>query len=471
MMTEETIKAAVEAQRAYFRSDETLPVSFRLEQLKRLKLAVQVYEQEIAIALHTDLGRSDTEAYLAETGALILEINEAMQHLKRWAKPEVHYSGLHTFPSVLTKVYKVPYGVTLIISPFNFPFLLSLGVLVAAISGGNTAVIKASSKSSASTEVLKKLIGNTFEERYVTVIDGGHDMADVCLNQRFDKIFYTGSPRVGKHVMEMAAKHLTPVTLELGGENGNWAVIRKDADLKDAARKIAFFKLLNSGQICININQVAVAEEVAGEFLAELKREFVRQIGRNPEDNPEYPCMINDAAYEKCVRDSDAYKDRIVFGGRGNASKRKFAPTIIYPVNIHEEIVQRELFSPLLPVVTYPDAEIDSLLETIAGREHGLAFYLFTSDMDWAEAVMSSSQYGGGCVNEVCLQLAVKGVPFGGTGHSGMGTYHGEWGFREFTHPSTVLYGMTRGNLPIREHPYKGKKNAWKKALLKILER
>lgn len=468
MSGEETIRAAVEAQRAYFRTGETLPVSFRIKQLKKLRAAVQNYEKEMADALREDLGRSETEAYLSDTGALLLEINEAIHGLPRWEKPEVHFSGLHCFPSITTTVYKMPYGVSLIISPFNFPFLLSLGVLVPCIAAGNTAVLKASSKSKACTAVLKKLISETFEERYITVIDGGHAEADICLSQRFDKIFYTGSPKVGKHVMEMAAKNLTPVTLELGGENGNWAVIRKDADIRDAARKIAFFKMLNSGQICININQIAVAEEIAEEFLDALKQEFVRQIGERAEENPEYPCMITDEAYEKCVKDAEHYKDRIAFGGRGVKETRKFAPTILYPIGIDEEIVQRELFSPILPVVTYKDAEIDQLLDVIASREHGLAFYLFTADMAFADQVMRTMQYGGGCINEVCLHLMVKGVPFGGTGHSGMGTYHGEWGFREFTHPTTVLRGSTRGNLSVREHPYS---RGWKKTLLKLLER
>ena len=209
------------------------------------------------------------EAYFCDIGSLILEINETMKGLRKWARPETHFSGFHCFPSLVTKVYKVPYGVSLIISPFNFPVLLSLGVLTAAIAGGNTAVIKTSSKSLHCTEVTKKLVASTFPKEYVTVIDGGHDVADMCLAQRFDKIFYTGSPKVGMHVLTEAAKNLTSTALELGGETGNWCIVRKDADLKDAARKIAFFKALNSGQICININQVAVAREVAEEHLPE----------------------------------------------------------------------------------------------------------------------------------------------------------------------------------------------------------
>ena len=370
-----------------------------------------------------------------------------------------------------TKVYKMPYGTTLIISPFNFSMMLTFGPLAAAIAGGNTAVIKASSKSQACTRVLQKIVADIYPEYYVTVIDGGHDIADLCLEERFDKIFYTGSPRVGVHVMEMAAKHLTPVALELGGETGNWCIVRKDADLKDAARKIAFFKLLNSGQICININQVAVAEEVAETFIEELKQAFIRQIGEDALKNPEYPRLIGKGAYDACVREAEKYKDRIIFGGQGDEETLKFAPAIIYPVGVEEEIVQHELFNPLLPVVPYKDAEIDRLLEIVGEREHGLALYLFTKDKKWAEKVMSTQQYGGGCVNEVCVHLMVKGVPFNGTGHSGMGAYHGEWGFREFTHPSTVLYGSNHMNLKLREHPYEGKKGEYKVKLLKLFER
>ncbi|MBQ9648087.1 MAG: aldehyde dehydrogenase family protein [Oscillospiraceae bacterium] len=470
MWTKDSIHGIAERQRAYFRSGRTLDVEWRIEQLRKLKTSVLVHEKELTDALAADLGRSEAEAYFCDIGSLIVEINETIRGLKKWAKPETHFSGLVCFPSVVTKVYKLPYGVSLIISPFNFPILLSLGVLVASIAGGNTAVIKASSKSPNCTAALQRLIRQTFPEEYCVVLDGGHDVADLCLAERFDKIFYTGSPRVGKHVMAEAAKNLTPVALELGGETGNWCVVRADADLRDAARKIAFFKLCNSGQICININQVAVAKEVADEFVAELQKAFTKQIGHDPLNNPEYPRLITWDAYRKCADEAERYRDRIVYGGNGDADTLKYAPTIIYPVGVGEEIVNHELFSPLLPVVTYEDTAIDALMDTIASREHGLALYLFTRDMAWAKRTMSSQQYGGGCINEVCLHLMVKGVPFGGTGHSGIGAYHGEWGFREFTHPSTVLIGSTKFNLPLREHPYGGK-GKWKAAVLKKFER
>ena len=469
--TQEKIQEIVANQRSYFRSGVTLDVKWRLQQLKKLKAAVITHEEELVRALYEDLGRSKTEAYLCDIGPVIVEINETIKGLKKWARPEKHFSGLICFPSMSTTVYKLPYGVSLIISPFNFPILLTLGVLTASIAGGNTAVIKASSKSAASTKALQKLIAEIFPEEYATVIDGGHDVADMCLAQRFDKIFYTGSPAVGKHVLANAAKNLTSVALELGGEDGNWCVVRKDANIKDAARKIAFFKLCNAGQICININQVAVAEEIADSFNEELKNEFIRQIGEKPEENVEYPKLIDSAAYEKCQSLAEQYKDRIIFGGTGNKETRRFAPTMIYPVKIDEEIIQHELFCPLLPIVPFKDEEIDNLMEVVADREHPLAMYVFTSDMKWAKKVMSTQQYGGGCINEVCIHMMVKGVPFNGTGHSGMGAYHGEWGFREFTHPTTVLKGKTHLNLPLREHPYSGKYEKLKMFLLKRFER
>jgi len=469
--TEERIHEIVAKQRSFFRSGVTLDLKWRLQQLRKLKAAVISHEEELEKALHEDLGRSRIEAYMCDIGPVIVEINETIRGLKKWARPERHYSGLICFPSLSTRVYKMPYGVSLIISPFNFPILLTLGVLTASIAGGNTAVIKTSSKSAASTRALQKLIAETFPEEYVTLIDGGHDVADMCLAQRFDKIFYTGSPSVGRHVLMEAAKNLTPVALELGGEEGNWCIVRKDADIKDAARKIAFFKLCNAGQICININQVAVAEEIADSFLEELKSEFVRQIGEKPEENDEYPKLINEAAYDKCQKLADEYRDRIIFGGRGKRETGRFAPTIIYPVRIDEHIVRHELFCPLLPVVPFKDDESDKLMETIADREHPLAMYVFTSDIKWAKKVMSTQQYGGGCINEVCIHMMVKGVPFNGVGHSGMGAYHGEWGFREFTHPSTVLMGKRHFNLPLREHPYSGKYEKVKMFLLKLFER
>ena len=469
--TKEQIHDIVLEQRKYFRTGETLDINWRKQQLIKLRSAVFSNQTLLQEALFEDLGKSPVEAYLCDVGPVIVEINEILKGLRKWARPERHFSGMMCFPSSRTTVYKMPYGVSLIISPFNFPILLTLGVLAASLSGGNTAVIKTSSKSAASTRALQKLIAETFPEKYVTVIDGGHDVADMCLEERFDKIFYTGSPKVARHVMEQASHNLTSVALELGGETGNWAVVRKDANLKDAARKIAFFKSCNSGQICININQIAVAEEVAEPFLKALEAEFIRQVGEKPEENPEYTKLITEAVYDKCERLCTEYKDRVVFGGTGNREARKFAPTIIYPVDKDEEIVRHELFCPLLPIVPFKDSEVDTIMDTIADREHPLAMYVFTSDMKWARHVMTTQQYGGGCINEVCIHMMVKGVPFNGTGHSGMGAYHGEWGFREFTHPTTVLLGRTHWNLPLREHPYSGKAGESKMKLLKIFEK
>jgi len=465
--TQESIHAITEAQRAYFQSGSTLPVSFRIEQLKKLKQAIIARQDELLSALHTDLNRAEAEAYFCDIGTVIMEINETLAGLKKWARPETRFSGFTCFPSLLTKVYKMPLGVTLLISPFNFPMMLTFGPLAAAIAGGNTAVIKASSKAPACTAAMQRLIADTFPPEYITLIDGGHDIADLCLAERFDKIFYTGSPKVARHVLAEAAKNLTPVTLELGGETGNWCIVRKDADLRDAARKIAFFKLCNAGQICININQVAVAQEVAEPFLTELKAAFTKQIGADALQNPEYPRLISAAAYRKCAAEAEQYRDRIIYGGAGDETAQTYQPTIIYPVGKEEPVVNHELFCPLLPVVPFPDGEVNSLLDTIAQREHGLALYLFTKDIPWAKQVLQTQQYGGGCINEVCLHLLVKGAPFNGTGHSGMGAYHGEWGFREFTHPSTVLIGSAHFNLPLREHPY----TKPKLKLLKLFER
>ena len=465
--TKQEIHDIVMSQREFFLSGKTLDVKFRKQQLKKLRQALLDNQKLLEEALHTDLGRSSAEAFFCDIGDTVMEINEYLHGLKRWNKPERHFSGFAAFPSLTTKVYKLPYGVSLIISPFNFPVLLSIGVLAAAIAGGNTAVIKMSSKSKATTEALKQIIDKTFPKDYVVVIDGGHDVADFCLEERVDKIFYTGSPKVGKHVMEMASRNLTPVTLELGGENGNWCIVRKDANLKDAARKIAFFKICNSGQICININQVAVAKEVAEEFINELKQAIIKQIGEKAHENEEYAKLISHGAYQGIAEEAEKYRDRIVFGGEGDETKDKYSPTLIYPVDINEEIVNHEIFGPLLPIVPFEDDKVNELLDVIARREHGLALYLFTKNKKWAKKVMSSQQYGGGCINEVCLHIMVKGVPFNGTGHSGMGAYHGIWGFREFTHPSTVLFGKTHFNLSLREHPYTEKK---KKMFSKFLK-
>ena len=369
--TKESIHQIVLNQREFFATGQTIDIKFRKEQLKKLKKAIIDNQQQIVDALHIDLGRCEVESYLCDIGDTVMEIDEYVHGLSKWSKPETHFSGLACFPSIFTKVYKMPYGVSLIISPFNFPVLLSIGVLAAAIAGGNTAIIKASSKSAATTAALVDIISKTFPPEYVVVIDGGHDVADFCLEERVDKIFYTGSPNVAKHVMEMASKNLTPVALELGGETGNWCIVRKDANLKDAARKIAFFKIMNSGQVCININQVAVAEEVAEEFIEELKQAIIKQIGEKGYQNEEYPKLITSRAYQNIADEAEQYRDRIVFGGEGDPNTCKYSPTIIYPVDIDEKIVNHEIFGPLLPIVKYKDAEVEELLKVIANREHG----------------------------------------------------------------------------------------------------
>lgn len=299
-MNKTQIAKIVQSQRDYFLTGQTLDINFRKNQLKRLRTFIKRYEGELEAAMQKDLCKSEVEGFLCDIGPSIMEITETIKGLRKWSRSETHYSGMLCWPSMITKVHKMPYGTCLIISPFNFPVLLTFGVLAACIGGGNTAVIKCSSKSAESTKVMKKLIKEAFPEKYITLIDGGHDVADMCLDERFDKIFYTGSPKIGKHVMEKASKHLTPIALELGGETGNWCIVRADANIKDAARKIAFFKACNSGQICININQVAVAEEIAQPFIEELKKAYEKQLGKNAIDNAEYPKLITKEAYNKC---------------------------------------------------------------------------------------------------------------------------------------------------------------------------
>lgn len=457
----------VEKQKAFFRTGQTLDIDFRINQLKKLKQAIRNNENIIKDALKQDLNRSKTESFILDIGTIYYELDETIEGLYKWSKPELHYSGLLCFPSIYTKVYKMPYGVTLIISPFNFPFLLSLGVLIPAIAAGNTACLKLSSKSANSTKVICKIIEESFDSNYICAIDGGHDVADFCLNERFDKIFYTGSPNIGKHVMELASKNLTPVALELGGETGNWCIIRKDANLRDAARKIAFFKICNAGQICININQIAIASEVAKEFISYLIEEIKKQIGDDQIHNNEYCRLITSSAYDYCIKQINDYKNKVVYGGNGNKDTLQVETTILYPIDINDDIVKKELFNPILPIVEFDDDKADEIVDIINSREHGLALYIFTKNINWANLVMSTSQFGGGCINEVTMHMMVKGVPFNGTGHSGMGAYHGEWGFREFSHPTTVLRGYSHFNLSLRQHPYSN--NSWKEKVFSLL--
>ena len=465
--TSEKIKEIIAGQREFFKTGKTLDVNFRIEALKKLKNAIESNVPVLEEALMLDLGRSRTEAYFSDIGSVISDINETLKHIKQWAKPETHFSGIKAFPSITTKVYKIPYGVTLIFSPYNYPVFLSFSPLIASLAAGNTAIVKVSSKTPNCSDVIAETLRKAFDERYVAIIKGNHDVANILLEERFDKIFYTGSPKTAGRILLSAAKNLTPVALELGGETGNWAIIRKDADIKDAARKIAFFKALNAGQICININQIAVAKEIADEFIEELKKAFISQLGQNASDNSEYPHLINKAAFDKAKTIIGNYSGKLVFGGEANKKDLKISPAVLYPVDVSDDIVQSELFSPILPVIPYKDAEINSIIKVIESREHPLALYIFTKDIKWAKATLSSMQFGGGCINEVCMQMMAGGVPFNGCGHSGMGAYHGEWGFREFSHPSTVLIGKNHLNLSLREQPYSEKKYK----IIKLLEK
>ena len=432
-------------QQQYFRSGATLPLCFRRQMLRKLSNAMHEYEKPLAEALWTDLHKSYEEAYLTELSIVYGEIRNHLRHLSSWAKPERKSSPLAILPAS-SRIIKEPLGNALIIAPWNYPVQLLLNPLVGAISAGCTAMLKPSPYVPNVSRVLTEMIRATFPEEYIAIVEGNRQVNQMLLAERWDLIFFTGSPALGKMVMEAASKHLTPVVLELGGKSP--CIIDKSADLKVAAKRVAWGKVLNAGQTCIAPDYLMIHEEVKDKFLRLLVKEWKHLLTKDPQKAKHFVRIVSDKALERLI----GYLDNgtIYHGGKYDKAERYLSPTILTDVSPDAPVMQEEIFGPIFPVLTFK--EINEVITFVTEREKPLALYYFGTNGDY---VLRHTSSGGACVNDVIMHIVNHKVPFGGVGNSGMGSYHGKESFMAFSHRRAVISTPTWVDMPFRYMPYK----------------
>ena len=442
----------VSSQRNFFRTGATLPVAFRLKALKKLYGAIEARQAEICDALKHDLGKSETESYMCEIGLVLSEITYMRRHLRKLA-------GARTVPTPLAQfashsfTQPVPYGNVLIMSPWNYPFLLSLEPLVDAIAAGNTAIVKPSAYAPATTRAIAGLVAACFPPEFVAVVTGGRQENAALLEQKFDLIFFTGSQAVGKVVLRHAAEHLTPAVLELGGKSP--CIVDASADLTLAAKRIVFGKFLNCGQTCVAPDYILCHESIRDALVKALKAQITAQFGEKPLDNPDYGKIINIKHYSRLL--GLILPEKVVFGGETDETRCRIAPTILTGVAREDAVMQEEIFGPLLPVLTFRDfGEVISQVES-GGRP--LAAYLFSRDPAQIDLFRTRMIFGGGCINDTIIHLATYQMGFGGVGESGMGAYHGKAGFEAFSHRKSIVDKKCWLDLPMRYQPYTSRLN------------
>jgi len=432
-------------QQLYFRSGATLPLCFRRQMLRKLSDAMHQYEKPLAEALWTDLHKSYEEAYLTELSIVYGEIRNHLRHLRQWAKPERKSSPLAILPAS-SRIIKEPLGNTLIIAPWNYPVQLLLNPLVGAISAGCTAMLKPSPYVPNVSRVLTEMIRATFPEEYIAIVEGNRQVNQMLLAERWDLIFFTGSPSLGKMVMEAASKHLTPVILELGGKSP--CIIDKTANLKVAAKRVAWGKALNAGQTCIAPDYLMIHEDVKDKFLKLLVKEWKHLLTKDPQKAKHFVRIVSDKALERLI----GYLDNgtIYHGGKYDKAERYLSPTILTDVSPDAPVMQDEIFGPIFPVLTFK--EIDEVITFVTDREKPLALYYFGTSGDY---VLRHTSSGGACVNDVIMHIVNHKTPFGGVGNSGMGSYHGKDSFMAFSHRRSVISTPTWVDMPFRYMPYK----------------
>ena len=447
-MTEQEIKDLVTRQRSYFQSGATLPVSARLAALRRLYDAISSHEKEIRRALQKDLGKSGFESYMCETGMVLEEISYMLKHTRKFAREQRVHTPLAQFCS---RSYKKPspYGVTLIMSPWNYPFMLTLSPLADALAAGNTAVVKPSAYSPYTSEVLLSILTECFDPKYVAVVTGGRAENTCLLREHFDYIFFTGSQAVGKEVMRSAAEHLTPVTLELGGKSP--CIVDQTADIRLAARRIVFGKYLNCGQTCVAPDYVYCHRSVKDRLIKEVQKQIRRQYGKQPLHSSDYGKIINEKHFDRILGLIDEKK--VVHGGGSDRSTLRIEPTVMDNVTFSDAVMQEEIFGPVMPILVFDS--LDEVIRRINSMPHPLALYIFTSDKKAARKVTARCGFGGGCINDTIIHLATSEMGFGGFGESGMGAYHGKTGFDTFTHYKSIVDKKTWIDLPMRYQPYR----------------
>ena len=459
-MTEQEIKDILQQQNHFFSSGKTIPAEFRLKQLESLKEAMIRHEADLAAALKEDLGKSRMESYMCEIGLTLSELTWMQKHLrslmrsKRVSTPAAQFAA-KSFRS------PSPYGTVLIMSPWNYPVLLTLDPLIDAIAAGNTAVVKPSAYAPCTFDVMKTMIEECFPAQYVAVVDGGRAENQALLQQRFDMIFFTGGKTVGREVLRHAAEYLTPVTLELGGKSP--CIVDSTAKIRLAAKRIVFGKYLNCGQTCVAPDYILCDKRIRDELITAILAEIEKQFGKEPLKNPNYGKIINEKHFERILGLING--EKLVYGGQSEPESLRIAPTVLNNITWDDAVMGEEIFGPLLPILTFDT--LDEALDTVESHPHPLALYFFSEDKAAQKKVLDTCRFGGGCINDTIIHLATSDMPFGGVGESGMGSYHGRVGFETFSHYRSIVDKKTWMDLPIRYQKYTGLKEKMMRMFLK----
>ena len=448
LLEQSSITNILNKQRQFFATGKTQNIDFRIEQLKKLKRAISDYQEKIAAAVKADLNRPKFEAYFELT--FLTEINDAIKKLKSWVKPRRVSTPIEQFPAG-AKIYPEPLGVVLIIGAWNYPFQLVISPLLGAIAAGNCAIIKPSEIAVNTSEVVADLIANTFESNYIAAVTGGVEVSQKLLAEKFDYILFTGGTKVGKIVMEAAAKNLTPVTLELGGKSP--CIVDDDIQLEYTAKRITWGKFINAGQTCVAPDYLLVNKSVKSNLLEKIKQSIDKFYGENPLESPDYGRIVNEQQFNRL---SDLLKEgKIVIGGDTKSEERYISPTVIEGVNWDAEIMQEEIFGPILPVLEYENLE--EAIDLVNSRPKPLSLYFFSRNKQKQKQILRETSSGNVCINDTAMQFGVPSLPFGGVGNSGIGSYHGKASFDTFSHYKSVLNKGLWFDLNIRYAPYKNK--------------
>lgn len=433
-------------------------INYRRQSLIKLLNAIKIHEDDIIKALYDDFKKPAFETVLTETNYVISEVTATIKNIYKWAKPEMVLPSLLNFPST-DYIYKEPYGKVLIIAPWNYPFQLALCPLVAAVSAGNQVVLKPSELTPNTSRIISKIIGETFTQNHVKCIEGGVEIAQQLLAQRWDYIFFTGSVAVGKLVAKAAAENLTPITLELGGKNP--CIIDETANLKLAAKRIVWGKFINAGQTCIAPDYLLVSEKIKSNFTELLKVEITKAYGENPELSLDFARIIDKKNWERLSKMLG--NENIIFGGKTNEADYYFAPTLLDQPTLESLVMQEEIFGPILPLLSYGnDADLH---RTMSRYEKPLSLYVFTKNKAFAKKIIQENSFGGGCINDTIIHIVNNRLPFGGVGHSGIGAYHGRKSFAVFSHHKSIVKKANWLDLPLRYAPYKNKLKTIRKLL------
>ncbi|EGT3599446.1 aldehyde dehydrogenase [Clostridium perfringens] len=456
----ETLKEKINKQREYFSTGETKDINFRIEKLKKLRDVLKSEEEKVFEALKKDLMKSSFESYVTEVAMVYDEINMHIKNIKKWSKKRRVKTPLVQFPAK-SFIQLEPYGVVLIIGPFNYPFMLTMDPLIGAIAAGNTAVIKPSESAPETSKILKEMLEKVFDEKYVLHVnpERGKEVVEELLKEKFDYIFFTGSATVGKIVMKAASQYLTPVTLELGGKSP--CIIDKDCKVELAARRIVWGKLMNSGQTCVAPDYLYVHKDIEEEFIKKLEEEIKNQFGDNPLESKDYSKMVNEREFNRVLSYID--KEKLVFGGNYNRKTFQIEPTILKNITWDDPVMEREIFGPIFPILTFEN--LDEVIRVVNSKDKPLALYYFSEDKNKIEKVLNSTSSGGVTINDTLVHVSSSYLPFGGVGNSGMGEYHGKYSFDLFSNKKGVMNRKTFLDLKIRYAPFQNKLTIVKKIM------